>query len=101
MTNSVSVQKRWGKTEDSDRKTKKHEEEGGEDNHSEAHMVTVVVWGFLWWLWMGRGGGTGSGRGCGCHDTVLVFRLLFLQQLRTMLSACELFSVSISVLVFL
>lgn len=48
----------------------------------------------------GSGGVEGEG-GCACHDTVLVFRLLFPQQLRTLSSACELFSVSISVSVFL
>lgn len=93
MTNSVSVQRKAKK----ETVTERDEEEGGregEGSQSKALMVTGVVpcgWGEV----------VGRGRGCGCHDTVLVFRLLFLQQLRTMLSACELFSVSISVLFFL
>lgn len=43
---------------------------------------------------------SGWGVSCACHDTVLVFRLLFPQRPRTLLSTCELFSVSISVWVF-
>lgn len=77
----------------------REEGEGGgartrEGINSQSDAPMVIVPGVLWWM------GRGSGRGCGCHYTVLVFRLLFLQRLRTLLSACELFSVSISVLGF-
>lgn len=74
---------------------RKEEEEGqGRGKASTANPT------LRWLLSQVSCGGWGSGRGCGCHYTVLVFRLLFLQRLRTLLSACELFSVSISVLVF-